>query len=482
MSNPGKTYKDYIYNNLPSGMTYDEAISRFVVNGKRFFSYWEAKKHLDYLDPHFLEISSYGPNFYDTTENTSTGETKFLAYFDGVISSDAPDAAFVTTLGGSQAIVRIDTSTSGLEVGVGDSAGGILTAGSSNRLPNAYTTGKRFQYLFSVDLVSGEANIFLNGSTTPDWTETWTPRGNTFSSNREPEIFARGFDGANQLVATAYVCKVWLGESTSVGAIPSSTPTVALPVTPQVANTLTSRQGKWANDSSSIDISSLFSGKSDGLQIDAFRSRTDASYDFPSSVDTSYIGGAVAWVEDLSGFNNHVRHTTSATASRGILRNYNSGNYRYLDFDGSDDYLEVPFSFVADQEYTIGFSYIDFSSNHPSQIMPLHRTNAYFGAGKDGDTAGQVSTSASATMDSLYVDNVPVSVATRDSVYQGYNSGSAAIMAMTSTLDLSDWRLGDSASYAGWESFLHLGKFVVIPGQLNSVERSLLNNYLLEGL
>lgn len=43
-------YKDFIYDNLPSGMTFNSVISRFVVNGRNFLNYWEAKWYLDYLN------------------------------------------------------------------------------------------------------------------------------------------------------------------------------------------------------------------------------------------------------------------------------------------------------------------------------------------------------------------------------------------------------------------------------------------------
>jgi hypothetical protein len=60
VSNPLKDYKDFVRSNLPSGITYDSGVDKFVVNENRFNSYWFAKWYRDYLVK--IEGFSVGPS------------------------------------------------------------------------------------------------------------------------------------------------------------------------------------------------------------------------------------------------------------------------------------------------------------------------------------------------------------------------------------------------------------------------------------
>lgn len=50
MSNPLSIFNDFVRANLPSGVSFDSDLSRYVVNGKRFVSYKEAIRYKEYLE------------------------------------------------------------------------------------------------------------------------------------------------------------------------------------------------------------------------------------------------------------------------------------------------------------------------------------------------------------------------------------------------------------------------------------------------
>ena len=49
MSNPYRDYKTNFNNNLPTGITYDAGIARYIVNDKRFTRAFEAQDYLNYI-------------------------------------------------------------------------------------------------------------------------------------------------------------------------------------------------------------------------------------------------------------------------------------------------------------------------------------------------------------------------------------------------------------------------------------------------
>ena len=49
MSNPYRDYKTNFNDNLPTGITYDAGIARYIVNGKRFTRAFEAQDYLNYI-------------------------------------------------------------------------------------------------------------------------------------------------------------------------------------------------------------------------------------------------------------------------------------------------------------------------------------------------------------------------------------------------------------------------------------------------
>ena len=60
MSNPYRDYKTNFNNNLPTGITYDAGIARYIVNGKRFTRAFEAEDYLIYLTKFgFLSTSNF---------------------------------------------------------------------------------------------------------------------------------------------------------------------------------------------------------------------------------------------------------------------------------------------------------------------------------------------------------------------------------------------------------------------------------------
>jgi len=69
-------YKTGAIASLPSGMTYNSAIARFVVNGRNFFTYEDAKWYLDYIQKYGFNLNYvlFIPSGSDSLL-TSTGNT-----------------------------------------------------------------------------------------------------------------------------------------------------------------------------------------------------------------------------------------------------------------------------------------------------------------------------------------------------------------------------------------------------------------------
>lgn len=127
--------------------------------------------------------------------------------------------------------------------------------------------------------------------------------------------------------------------------------------------------------SAGFDPASLFASGEEGIWLDI---HPDYCFQDDAGTTPAGVGDPVGYVTDRSGNGNHA--TQSTTAAKPTLRQTGGGLY-YLEFDGVDDYLEMPWAITMTEQTTCaGFSFTTTKS--------FARVFAQSDAGDDFDNTG----------------------------------------------------------------------------------------------